>query len=519
MIPIHSRLHMTTTMLGCFFCFLLFCSFSEEKKRFPNDENTIEVNSGEANYEGNEIVLFGDVSVKHSLGEILATKFSIRSCDKKDKKNKFSYLEMEGDVEIELKGGGKLTCQNAQVDYSILKGVFLGSKSFPDVIYHNLGEKLFSNQIDLLLEMKSKKLEIFLEREFNPDTQSNQTAVKEIQSYDDVRVNYNNKYFIVTDQAYYQRLPRSNSQISVGTVILKQYPNGTPCKLTNSLGDELEALSVTLNTANRSLSMEIVQGVFQTKREENSNEALKFSSDFLTWNDDNQEILLEGHVNMFHNEQFTFNTDQKLLIGRKSDQGTNALRFIHVPQRVEMTYIDPKNQYKHFLTCPGSLFVDNEKLEMILEGIADTQEGDETTQVYLECQVGEMYADRIHIDYEWENNQISPKKITLIGHVRLISRFDGHVQESASVLHYALAEIVEYFPQQQELLLKSEQGNQVLFFDKINQVQMSAQSLKINRDPITNKEAVRGFGNVRFIFMERELEQIKKRFRLKDKEI
>jgi hypothetical protein len=59
-------------------------------------------------------------------------------------------------------------------------------------------------------------------------------------------------------------------------------------------------------------------------------------------------------------------------------------------------------------------------------------------------------------------------------------------------------------------------GNRVLFFDKVNNVQMSAPSLKVRHDSSTQKDSIQGLGDVRFTFIEKELEQLKEHFRLEE---
>ena len=84
-------------------------------------------------------------------------------------------------------------------------------------------------------------------------------------------------------------------------------------------------------------------------------------------------------------------------------------------------------------------------------------------------------------------------------------------------MQYALADELEYQPHSQEIVLKAQEGNRVLFFDKINGVQMSAPGLKIHHDSMKRKDTVQGIGDVHFTFVEKELEQLKKRFHLSKK--
>jgi hypothetical protein len=134
--------------------------------------------------------------------------------------------------------------------------------------------------------------------------------------------------------------------------------------------------------------------------------------------------------------------------------------------------------------------------------------------VYFEDSGGDMYADHVQISYEWNNQQLIPTKIILNGNIKLMNRFDGHSQQINSILHYAMADQVEYFPHLQKVILSGQNGHRVLFFDKVNNVQISAPAIKIQKNKEDNKFSVQGIGDVRFTFIETELSQFKERFNL-----
>ena len=76
-----------------------------------------------------------------------------------------------------------------------------------------------------------------------------------------------------------------------------------------------------------------------------------------------------------------------------------------------------------------------------------------------------------------------------------------------------IADKVEYTPQTNEAVFTSHNNlKRVLFYDKANDMEVSATTLKIKRDEATKKETVKGIGDVRFSFVENEFEQLRKRF-------
>ena len=54
------------------FCFLAFDNYADTHLEYSGQDDAMVVNSGEAQYDGNEIILVGEVDVQHSLGGISA---------------------------------------------------------------------------------------------------------------------------------------------------------------------------------------------------------------------------------------------------------------------------------------------------------------------------------------------------------------------------------------------------------------------------------------------------------------
>jgi hypothetical protein len=137
-------------------------------------------------------------------------------------------------------------------------------------------------------------------------------------------------------------------------------------------------------------------------------------------------------------------------------------------------------------------------------------------QIYFEDPMGKIHADAVQIDYEHGDQEISPTKIVLSGHVQLLNSFSSHSEDKNSILQYAIADTVQYFPQTKEMILSATDRKRVLFYDKINNLQVSAPELKIKRDSKVKKDTIQGIGDVRFTFVGHEFEQLCERFCLDD---
>lgn len=495
---------------GIWLSLFFLCSFLHAHER------PMQVNSGEASYDGKRMVLTGDVIVQHSLGQISARRLSF--IPQLEKKGKQPSLEISESVEILLKGGGELQCQQAEVDYIKMKGIFLGNAEFPDVVYRNEGEKGTPAQGGRApVEVKSGHMTLDLIREACADSSSSQTVVKQIEAVQNVRVGYDEDHLLLADHALYQRLSNSDPSSLAGLLTLSVQGIHPFCRLTNANGDSLHAKTIQVNTVERKLWLAEPEGKLLMQQDKESLQTLEFKSDELSWDHQKQVLVLKGNVDISQNENLHVKTGHEISIFQGNLSGKRILRSIRSPEKTDLVYVDALKGNTHRIYSPGPLLIDHEHQEMTLTGILDGSEStEEKNQVYIEDVLGESYADCVRILYHWEGSQLVPKQVIMEGHVRLLNRFDGHVEEAGSVLHYALADRIEYSPEKQEMILTASEGNRVLFFDQVNNMQMSAPSLTIQQDPASKKDMIKGIGDVRFTFLEKELAQFKQHFKQKD---
>ena len=64
------------------------------------------------------------------------------------------------------------------------------------------------------------------------------------------------------------------------------------------------------------------------------------------------------------------------------------------------------------------------------------------------------------------------------------------------------------------MVLYANEEQRVLFYDRLNKVQVSAPAVNIRRDGTTGKEAVQGMGDVRFTFADEERSALLENFDL-----
>jgi hypothetical protein len=182
--------------------------------------------------------------------------------------------------------------------------------------------------------------------------------------------------------------------------------------------------------------------------------------------------------------------------------------------------IDAKQKTFTFDKPEGSLIVDPSKADPI-RFTSDIMTWDESKHililngnVVIKDTAGQIYSDEVVVEQSLDDSK--SVNIVLKGNVRIHNQYAGPKKDSPDFEQYALADKVVYDPQTKELVLSAENEKRVLFFDKINHLQVSGHTLKATRNPSTGKDTIKGSGDVRFTFAKQEWEAICKKFNLKD---
>lgn len=479
------------------------------------EDEPMTIESGEAVYNGQDISLTGQVTIQHELGRMTAKELSIVPIVEghPDPNAKKILLNIRDQVVIDWSQGGRLQCQEAKIDCAQLIGTFVGDSIHPEVIYESeQGARIAKSKSTAPIIIRSKKMEMAITRQYDAQSKTQKNIITRIQADEKVKVQYDEDYTILTDHAHYQQDPDDSSQR-----ILRLYPDSSDrnCQLSHLNGDLIKSDSIVINLADRTLVLTHPRGKIQTCTE--PQQPLCFSSDKLTWDEEKKILSLEDHVHIEQTGLGKIETDRCVQIKQEIVDGKVAVRSFIFPLGTELTYLDSKKAMQHKIICYGPLEVDHVQRRVRMESPLD-EKGEvlQDKQIYFEDLMGDIYADQAEFSYLSTEQGLVPTTVVMQGHVKIFNRFHGHLQESGSVLQYALADRVDYYLKEQEMLLASKEKNRVLFFDKINNLRMSAPSLKILHDKQSNKESIQGIGDVRFTFVESEFEELKKRFKLKE---
>lgn len=467
-----------------------------------SEEEMVFIDAQMAEYDGKKISLDENVNVKHQLGNIFADHVLITETPEL-KNNAYGMINMHDNVKVSFKEGGEITCSDAVMDYGNLKGTFSGIHDQDYVVYSENCCTEKEQDLGIPLVVKGKRMIAQLANNNLTSQTGPKSSIDSIKTENDVTINYNNDLTAYADEAFYQRTTNVANKESAlqlsGLITVKNSKNNGQCKLTNKQGDVICANEMKIDTLSGLISFDRPHGIIQ----ENLGKLI-FSADFLQWDELHQILVLKGNVEVDYQGFGQFRTTNEIRIARQIIAGRKHLKSIESPSNTILTYLDSQKN-NHKVKCPGLLLLDHQNMHAVLKG-------EDNQQVVFEDSKGEIAADNAKINYQKIEKKLLPKMLNLDGNVRLYNHFAPNSEETSSVLQYALADHLQYLPEANEMIFKANGQNRVLFYDKVNNIEVSAPGIKLFRDQATGKEVIKGIGNVRFSFVEREFEQLKQRF-------
>lgn len=243
--------------------------------------------------------------------------------------------------------------------------------------------------------------------------------------------------------------------------------------------------------------------------------AFTASSDKLVWELKSDQITLKDNV-VFDQESIgRLSTDREVIITRQNKSGKNELQSIRTFGKSVLV----RETEKQTITCYGDVHLDHFQKNMTLESLKN-EEGEISPdqQVHFQDPSGEIFADRVVIQYRYDDKKPVVDKIILQGEVRILNRLTVEVDGAIKPVQYALADEVELVPGDSVMTLTAYPSKRVLFYDKSRDLQVSAPMLKIKRDAETKKDSIKGSGDVRFNFVEKEFDELRRRFLFKQQD-
>jgi hypothetical protein len=161
-----------------------------------------------------------------------------------------------------------------------------------------------------------------------------------------------------------------------------------------------------------------------------------------------------------------------------------------------------------FCFIPGRLFLDFEQGIITALSMPSSLTSQSEQQIFFEDHFGGLFADSMTIHYDLKTQH--PLKYLLEGHVRVKNIFAVNETLMGKLDQHAVADRIEYDVAEGKAILNAQNGHRVLFLDQANKMQVSAGELHILFDKETKTPSVKGIGDVRLTFGEKEIRKMEK---------
>lgn len=443
-----------------------------------------------AEYHGDTVKVSGNVVLDHSIGTLKCQSAELVPSDSGER---FSQIELEGDVDLALRDGGRLMAGAALIDFLRLEGRFWGNARQPFVIY---SDQLSPSQNSTPIVIKGGKMWLTLSAGSSPD-------VTDCVFEEQVTVNLQNGTQAASDRVVYHRLEKQGKRTLSGVMTL--LPEGTPgvCQISAPNGDLVQAKRISVHTLDETVEFDDSKGaLYLTSRPGGKKERLDFSCGSLLWRHSQGALTLQDQVVLHQPGLGQLRSAKKVEVRHKQMQGDGLeIESITSFGETEFVYSDPESFERHLIKCHGKFHVDHRLGQVFLTSPSGEHGVHPDNQVSLHDRYGQIFADSVRIDYGMDR-QGSVERINLLGNVYIKNMKE---RGSAGEQH-ALADRVEYSPVTQLMTMRSDGEGRVLFFDEENSLRMSAPALNVKRDEISGQESVRAEGDVRFTFYPHEVE-------------
>ena len=453
--------------------------FSETPPPKAVDSGTI--SSSNASYDGNALILKGQVLLDHGLGKMQAEEAVLQK-QEVGKDFPFSLIHLEKDVLLKLHQNGELKCEKADLDFGALKGFLTSSRrvSYTDTLKRKKGKspsfQLVSSAIDLQFLKKSDQPKVSYD-------------IQDVLARDNVELTYADGYTLFTDAVLYKKELLNSASNEFQSHLSSQ--GKQKCKLVHQ-ADTIEADNFNLDILQSRLVMANPQGILPSL----SKGEVRFTAESLLWHLDQNTLVLKGKPTVNEPNLGTLLADQEIYLFQKDKQlvGFKSLG------KTTLTYLN-----QHQLVSHGTLTFDRERSVGSVESpLVDSLVPEHLQLSYKEGEMS-VLADKAHIEYTEENGCFQPISVSLKGHVKIASMGDKPAR-------YGLADRLTYSPTTRTFILGADPGKKVLFVNQDENIRVSAQEVHITQDPTTKKQTVKGLGNVQLALTTEEQASLNKYF-------
>lgn len=453
------------------------------------------LSSSHAAYDGNALVLTGHVVLDHGLGKMQAENASLQR-QEAGHDFPFSLIELHKEVMLNLKNSSSLSCDKANLDFTMLQGFLFSSDEqkvvFTDLIKKKTPIKLTGNKAELSFSKNGH------------DGKKSDYEIQTILAKEEVLLEYGKDFVLYADQALYRKqLPQDNKTAPrefQGIISASPKDRNGFCTLKHG-EDEIRAASMDVDLLHAKVSMLRAKGILTSPIfPQMQKGALQFQCEHLLWDQGREILTLKGNAHLQEENLGVIDAEDEITLSYSQVEGKNVLKTIETKNR---SYI----QYgAHQLTCFGPILLSRENLTASLNSPAFNGVVPKEKQLYYQEGDLKVFADKAGIEYSLLGSVMQPVSLVLKENVRLYS------QDATGHRRFALADRLSYSPTTRTFILSALPGKKVLFRDETEKVDISGQEVHITFDPATKKERIQGIGNIQLSLSADEINLLKKMF-------
>jgi len=468
------------------------------------DTDVIVIGTDVADYDGKEMILSGEVAFEHSMGTIVANQARIVKEDKKA----LSLLRLEGDIKVFMWEGGTFRCACADLSHKEMSGSFYGDGMQEYVTYTDNLEDSKGDSVPIVV--RGKHMVVNVDQSWTEHSHPKTHAIGQIIADNNVTVDYDKEFMAAGDHMIYRRVSAVDSDALLPGMIDLFPDEGLQgvCQVTSRQGDIIKAERIAIDLPKQLVAFNKPKGAIYVTHNEEDLQRVDFSADHLVWNQPADLLTLQDNVALYQKRLGKLTSTDKVQVCHSVTDSSRELKWISSSGKTELNYDENDRGLHHCLICYGPVFIDPITCVTRLQSPRDGDSVQEGKQVFFSDRKRQIFADSVVLEYAVDQGGMEPKKLVLEGSVRIMNDSFFDAQYHGNSLQYALADVVEYFPDTQAMHMYARGDKRVLFYDCLNGVQISAPAVNVRKDNSSGKKAVEGVGDVRMTFAENEIKTL-----------
>ena len=466
----------------------------------------LRIRAEDAEYQANQVLLIGHVEAEHNLGRLSAQRACILSSP--EQRQQCSLLQLFDQVEIDLAQGGALKCDRADIHLDAMSGHFRGGASEPFALYSDIRYSSSGKQIPLRISSDLITVQISTDR--TPAKPTPQHFLSHLVAQGSVAMHYGDAFQAYSDRAIYRDSDRGTAleddQLSGMIYLVPEGPTGT-CEIRHVRGDHITARLIRIDADRENLFFDRPIGQVFFQDDDGMLDRISFQAEALHWDEAKHLLKLQHEVELRDLGMGAMYAEEEVEVAFDQASEEHEVLWIRAHGPTHLVFEDDEESQPRQLYCFGGGEVDNRSFQVQLKSPREDGVVPHDKQIRYKDAVGEAQADDVTVLYRYVENDLVPTKILIVGNVYMVNHAPFDPKDQTPVLQYAKADAVEYDPEAQEMLLIGK-GRRVLFFDKLNNVQVSAPAIRMSRDKVTGKDSVQGIGDVRFRLIGKEMRDL-----------